>query len=85
LTNGAFARVASTTPQIFSTTDLEREIEEEFRKLPPAVRSPNLAIPDYVEHRDGVTEIGKEAVVREFSASTYRRAHVVTARDLGPP
>jgi hypothetical protein len=64
--------VASTTPPIFSTTDLEREIEEEFRKLPPAVRSPNLAIPDYVEHRDGVTEIGKlsaEAVVRECEAA----------------
>jgi hypothetical protein len=40
--------VASTTPPIFITTDLEREIEEEFRKLPPAVRSPNLAMPDYV-------------------------------------
>ena len=64
--------VASTTPPIFSTTDLEREIEEEFRKLPPAVRSPNLAIPDYVEHRDGATEIGKlsaEAVVREYEAA----------------
>jgi hypothetical protein len=64
--------VASTTPPIFGTTDLEREIEEEFRNLPPAVRSPNLAIPDYVEHRDGVTEIGKlsaEAVVREYEAA----------------
>jgi hypothetical protein len=64
--------VASTTPPIFSTTDLEREIEEEFRKLPPAVGSPNLAIPGYVEHRDGVTEIGKlsaEAVVREYEAA----------------
>jgi hypothetical protein len=64
--------VESTTPPIFSTTDLEREIEEEFRKLPPAVRSPNLAIPDYVEHRDGATEIGKlsaEAVVCEYEAA----------------
>src|SRR5664279_2992044 len=64
--------VVSTTPPIFSTTDLEREMEEEFRKLPPAVRSPNLAIPDYVEHRDGVTEIGKlsaEVVVREYEAA----------------
>jgi hypothetical protein len=64
--------VASTTPPIFSMTDLEREIEEEFRKLPPAVGSPNLAIPGYVEHRDGVTEIGKlsaEAVVREYEAA----------------
>jgi hypothetical protein len=64
--------VESTTPPIFSTTDLERQIEEEFRKLPPAVRSPNLAIPDYVEHRDGATEIGKlsaEAVVCEYEAA----------------
>jgi hypothetical protein len=64
--------VESTTPPIFSTTDLEREIEEEFRKLPPTVRSPDLAIPDYVEHRDGATEIGKlsaEAVVREYEAA----------------
>jgi hypothetical protein len=64
--------VESTTPPIFSTTDLEREIEEEFRKLPHAVRSPNLAIPDYVEHRDGATEIGKlsaEAVVCEYEAA----------------
>src|SRR3984893_6783835 len=64
--------VASTTPPIFSTTDLEREIEKEFQKRPPAVRSPNLAIPDYVEHRDGATEIGKlsaEAVVCEYEAA----------------
>jgi hypothetical protein len=64
--------VESTTPPVFSTTDLEREIAEEFRKLPPAVRSPDLAIPDYVEHRDGATEIGKlsaEAVVREYEAA----------------
>ena len=64
--------VVSTTPPIFSTTDLEREMEEEVRRLPPAVRSPNLAIPDYVEHRDGVTEIGQlsaEAIVREYEAA----------------
>jgi hypothetical protein len=64
--------VASIAPPIFSTTNLEREIEADFRKLPPAVRSPNLAIPDYVEHRDGVTEIGKisaEAIVREYEAA----------------
>jgi hypothetical protein len=76
--------VESRKPPIFSTTDLEREIKEEFRKLPPlhepqpadfgppAVRSPGLAMPDYVEHRDGATEIGKlsaEAVVREYEAA----------------
>jgi hypothetical protein len=34
--------------------------------------APNLAMPDYVEHRDGATEIGKlsaEAVVREYEAA----------------
>jgi hypothetical protein len=76
--------VESTRPPIFSTIDLEREIKEEFRKLPPirepqpadfappAVRAPALAMPDYVEHRDGATEIGKlsaEAVVREYEAA----------------
>jgi hypothetical protein len=36
------------------------------------VRAPELAMPDYVEHRDGATEIGKlsaEAVVREYEAA----------------
>jgi hypothetical protein len=74
----------STKPPIFDAVDLEREIEEEFRKLPqdresqpsdfapPSVRAPDLALPDYVEHRDGATEIGKlsaEAVVREYEAA----------------
>ena len=74
----------STKPPIFDAIDLEREIEEEFRKLPssresqptdfapPSVRAPNIAMPDYVEHRDGATEIGKlsaEAVVREYEAA----------------
>ena len=63
-------------------TDLEREIGEELRGRPPAhetdpfappsVRAPALAIPQYVEHRDGATEIGKlsaEAVVAEYEAA----------------
>lgn len=66
-----------TKPPIFDVIDIEREIEEEFRKL-PAVRethstsAPELAMPDYVEHKDGATEIGKlsaEAVVREYEAA----------------
>ena len=64
--------VASIASAIFGTTVLKREIEQDFRKLPPAVRSPNLAIPDYVEHLDGVTEVGKisaGAVVREYEAA----------------
>ena len=74
----------STKPPIFDAVDLEREIEEEFRKQPQdresqpsdfaplSVRAPDIALPDYVEHRDGATEIGKlsaEAVVREYEAA----------------
>jgi predicted small metal-binding protein len=69
----------SPKPPIFDVIDIEREIEEEFRKIPAAreaqptvVPAPELAMPDYVEHRDGATEIGKlsaEAVVREYEAA----------------
>jgi hypothetical protein len=75
--------VRSAKPPILDGIDLEREIEEEFRKLPiheskptdfapPSVRAPDLGMPDYVEHSDGATEIGKlsaEAVVREYEAA----------------
>jgi hypothetical protein len=64
-------------------TDLEREIAAEVRNLPqinepgpdefaPRLRAPALSMPDYVEHRDGATEIGKltaEAVVHEYEAA----------------
>ena len=44
------------------------EVERNIREFaPPAVR--NVPLPDYVEHRDGIGEIGKlsaEAVVREY-------------------
>lgn len=63
-------------------TDMEREIEAEVRNrpsfleprpvAPPRVDAPDMAMPDYVEHRDGATEIGKlsaEAVVREYEAA----------------
>jgi hypothetical protein len=72
----------TTKSPIFDTIDLEREIEEEFRKqdresqpsdfAPLSVRAPDIAMPDYVEHRDGATEIGRlsaEAVVREYEAA----------------
>lgn len=39
---------------------------------PLTVAAPSLAMPDYVAHRDGATEIGKlsaEAIVREFEAA----------------
>ena len=76
--------VQSTVERVSSVTDLEHEIEAEFRKslpvheprpvnfAPPRVRAPALSIPDYVEHREGATEIGKlsaEAVVREYEAA----------------
>jgi hypothetical protein len=63
---------------------MEREIHAELRHRPllhearsahidpPTVGAPTTAMPDYVEHRDGATEIGKlsaEAVVREYEAT----------------
>src|SRR5262245_34870992 len=65
-------------------TEMERGIEEEIpNKLPvrepdpakltlSAIGAPSPDMPDYVEHRDGATEIGKlsaEAVVREYEAA----------------
>jgi hypothetical protein len=63
-------------------TDIQREIEAELSRAPvnalshdnvaPTVTAPTLAMPDYVEHRDGATEIGRlsaEAVVSEFEAA----------------
>ena len=70
--------------EVFNVIDLEREIEAQVRNsppireprpvnfAPPRVRAPTLSIPDYVEHREGATEIGKlsaEAVVREYEAA----------------
>ena len=71
-----------TTHQILST-NMEREIQAEVRRRPPlgdrrlggsasSAGQPAPAMPDYVEHRPGVTEIGKlsaEAVVREYEAA----------------
>jgi len=74
--------VDSTIDQALS--DLDREIAAAVRKAPslaeahpddvnrPSVIAPDLAMPEYVEHHDGATEIGKlsaEAVVREFEAA----------------
>jgi len=64
-------------------TDIERDIEAEFLNrsvhdsraasfAPPRMSAPSLSMPDYVEHNDGATEIGKlsaEAVVREYEAA----------------
>jgi hypothetical protein len=76
--------VQSTIERISSVIDLESEIEAEFRKRPPVhdprpftfapprVSEPTVSMPDYVEHREGATEIGKltaEAIVREYEAA----------------
>src|ERR1700704_938290 len=74
--------VQSTIGQVL--TNMERDIEAEFRKrpvvheprpvnvAPPSVLAPALSMPEYVEHHEGPTEIGKlsaEAVVREYEAA----------------
>ena len=60
--------MVQSTERGLSVISLEREIEAEVRKrplihesrpvnfAPPEMRSPELPIPDYVEHRDGATE-----------------------------
>ena len=63
-------------------TEMEREIEAEVQNKPAVLApspvklrlssAPPLAMPEYVEHSDGATEIGKlsaEAVVREYEAA----------------
>ena len=61
--------------------NLEREIASEFQKkheplraygMSTEVDAPALAMPNYVVHRDGATEIGKlsaEAIVREYEVA----------------
>ena len=76
--------VKSIAGQVFNIADLEKEIEAEVRNSSPIrsqnsvdfaprrVREPTIAIPDYVEHNEGATEIGKlmaEAVVREYETA----------------
>ena len=65
-------------------TDLEREIAAELDKnnepnrvygTSPVVAAA-LAMPDYVEHRDGATEIGK------LSAEAIAREYEVAAKDI---
>jgi hypothetical protein len=76
--------VKSIAGQVFDIADLEKEIEAQVRNnpptrgqssvdfAPPRLRGPTKSIPDYVEHCEGATEIGKlsaEAVVREYEAA----------------
>jgi hypothetical protein len=57
------------------TATLNRTLVNEPRfahHAAPAITASHDAMPDYVEHRDGTTEIGKlsaEAVVREYEAA----------------
>jgi hypothetical protein len=70
--------------QVLDLVDLEREIEAQVRNtlplrelrpsnvVPAKVGTPTRAMPDYVQHCEGATEIGKlsaEAVVREYEAA----------------
>ena len=79
-------------------TDLERDIEAELRHRPPVhesqpvnfpgprVRAPALAMPDYVEHNDGATEIGKlsaEAIVDRERPAQQHRGLPAAHRDRG--
>jgi len=71
------------TPAGLPHIDIERDIRSEVRSrqashearpplTSPTVDAPDLGMPDYVEHRDGATEIGKlsaEAVLREYEAT----------------
>ena len=76
--------VESIAGQVFNIANLEKEIEAQVRNnppmrdqssvdfAPPRVRAPTKSIPDYVEHREEASEIGKlsaEAVVREYEAA----------------
>jgi hypothetical protein len=74
----------STVGRVLHGTDLGRPIEAEIRNTlsmreprlangaQATVRAPTLAMPEYVQHREGATEIGKlsaEAIVREYEAA----------------
>jgi hypothetical protein len=69
--------------QVLNVVDLEREIEQVWNSptireqrpvnfAPATVRAATPSMPDYVEHCEGATEIGKlmaEAVVREYETA----------------
>ena len=74
--------VQSTIGQVL--TNIEREVQAEVHNshqprqpspvdfVTPMTAAPDMAMPDYVEHSDGATEIGRlsaEAVVREYEAA----------------
>ena len=70
----------STGPaNVFSLNEVAEDIEKEIsriepRRSEPFVQStpPSPSLPDYVAHREGVSEIGKlsaEAIVKEYEAA----------------
>src|SRR4051812_48795107 len=76
--------IQSTAAPVLNGIDLERQIKAEVRNIvsareaaignsgPLAVHAPSLAMPEYVQHRDEATEMGKlsaEAIVREYEAA----------------
>src|SRR2546429_7477231 len=74
--------------QVYNIADLEKEIEAEVWNsppirgqrsvdfVPPRVRAPTTAIPDYVEHREGATEVG------QLSAGARVRAYEAAAQEV---
>ena len=74
----------STAAHLTNGIDLEGEIKAEFVKAasvrelrppnsaPITARAPSVAMPEYVQHREGATEVGKlsaEAIVGEYEAA----------------
>jgi hypothetical protein len=72
--------VQSTAGRVLNGADLERQIEADVRnrasireaRHASAAPASTLSMPEYVQHCEGATEIGKlsaEAVVREYEAA----------------
>lgn len=63
---------APLTPAPFDIADVEKDIAAAVAQLPPATAqtfAPKEPLPDYVQHADGVDDIGRltaEVVVREY-------------------
>lgn len=77
-------RQLTTAQRAFNVIDLEQDIAAALQGspplrepvaqdyAPPEVRSPTIPMPDYVQHREGVNEVGRlsaEAVAREYEAA----------------
>jgi hypothetical protein len=83
INKGVLVMVKPIAAQVLNVVDLEREIEQVWNSptireqrpvnfAPATVRAATPSMPDYVEHCEGATEIGKlmaEAVVREYETA----------------